>query len=67
MPVKVLVADDEAEVRFLLVLCLEQGGFEVVTAGDGEEALGRSATSVRRLSSSTSRCQASGASRPCPR
>jgi CheY-like chemotaxis protein len=39
MPVKVLVVDDEVEVRSLLVHCLKQGGFEVVTAGDGEEAL----------------------------
>jgi CheY-like chemotaxis protein len=35
----VLVADDDADVRELVVFRLERAGYEVVTAGDGEEAL----------------------------
>ncbi len=35
----VLVADDDADVRELVVFRLERAGYEVITAGDGEEAL----------------------------
>jgi CheY-like chemotaxis protein len=35
----VLVADDDADVRELVVFRLERAGYEVVTAGDGDEAL----------------------------
>ena len=35
----VLVADDDADVRELVVFRLERAGYAVVTAGDGEEAL----------------------------
>jgi two-component system alkaline phosphatase synthesis response regulator PhoP len=36
---KVLVADDEAHIRHVLSLKLQNAGYEVVTATDGEEAL----------------------------
>ena len=36
---RVLVADDEEALRSLLTIRLEQADFEVITAGDGEEAL----------------------------
>ncbi len=39
MDAKVLVADDEESMRFLLSRALEKSGFEVITANDGEEAL----------------------------
>lgn len=35
----VLVADDESDVRELLVFRLEHAGYEVITAADGEEAV----------------------------
>jgi DNA-binding response OmpR family regulator len=35
----VLVADDESDVRELLVFRLEHAGYEVITAADGEEAI----------------------------
>ena len=35
----VLVADDDADVRELVVFRLERAGLEVITAADGEEAL----------------------------
>ena len=36
---KVLVADDEAHIRHIVSLKLENAGYEVITAADGEEAL----------------------------
>lgn len=36
----ILVVDDEPNVRLFLQTALEDAGFHVVTAGDGEEALG---------------------------
>jgi CheY-like chemotaxis protein len=36
---KILVVDDEPDVREFLGTVLEDGGFEVVTAADGSEAL----------------------------
>lgn len=36
---KILIADDEAEIRDLLRLYLEKEGYEVLEAADGEEAL----------------------------
>lgn len=36
---KVLVVDDEADIRFYLRAILEDAGFEVTTASDGDEAL----------------------------
>ncbi len=41
----VLVADDDADVRELVVFRLERAGLEVITAADGEEAL---ATALER-------------------
>src|SRR5262245_18399778 len=41
MAVKVLVVDDEPEIRSVLTERLEHGGFDVITAGGGEEALER--------------------------
>jgi DNA-binding response OmpR family regulator len=41
----VLVADDDPDIRSLVVLRLERSGYEVVVAGDGEEAL---ATALER-------------------
>jgi|GEM_PF-7088505 len=38
-PVKVLVADDQADTVMLLRLLLEQAGFQVRTAADGKEAV----------------------------
>jgi CheY-like chemotaxis protein len=35
----VLVADDDEDVRELVVFRLERAGYEVITAGDGEEAV----------------------------
>ena len=35
----VLVADDDADVRELVVFRLERAGYEVVTAGDGQAAV----------------------------
>jgi two-component system alkaline phosphatase synthesis response regulator PhoP len=36
---KVLVADDEKDIRRLVVFTLERAGFEIVEAVDGQEAL----------------------------
>ncbi len=36
---RILVIDDDAAVRFALCRLLEQQGYEVVTAGDGQEGL----------------------------
>ena len=38
-PVRVLVVDDDAEMRALLVDALQHEGYEVAQAGDGSEAL----------------------------
>ncbi len=35
----VLVADDDEDVRELVVFRLERAGYEVITAGDGQEAV----------------------------
>ena len=35
----ILVADDDADVRELVVFRLERAGYEVVTAADGEQAV----------------------------
>ena len=39
MSSKVLVIDDEADVRSFLVAVLKQGGYETLTASDGAEGL----------------------------
>ena len=39
MPKKILVVDDEVDVLRLLQVSLEQAGYEVCTAGNGQEAL----------------------------
>jgi DNA-binding response OmpR family regulator len=39
MPKKILVVDDKLELRTLLKSYLAQEGFDVITAGDGQEAL----------------------------
>lgn len=36
---KILLADDDVTIRFLMQAALEQAGFEVVLASDGEEAI----------------------------
>lgn|SRR3712207_2300789 len=36
---KVLVADDEKDIRRLVVFTLERAGFEILEAADGQEAL----------------------------
>jgi len=40
-PLKVLVVDDSADVRFMLQVLLEDAGMEVAAAGSGAEALDR--------------------------
>ena len=39
MKYKILIADDETEIRELLKLYLENEGYEVIEAADGAEAL----------------------------
>ena len=39
MNYKILIADDEAEIRDLLRLYLEKDGYEIYEAADGMEAL----------------------------
>ena len=39
MGYRILIADDEAEIRDLLRLYLEKEGYEILEAADGEEAL----------------------------
>ena len=41
MPTRVLIVDDEPKVLRITRLSLEKAGYEVETAGDGEEALGK--------------------------
>lgn len=43
MPKKILVVDDEKDVLDLVQLIMEQEGYEVVTARNGDEALQRAA------------------------
>lgn len=38
-PATVLIADDDADILELVAFRLERAGYEVLTAGDGEEAL----------------------------
>jgi CheY-like chemotaxis protein len=38
---KVLIADDDRDVRDMLELCVASEGFDTATAGDGEQALAR--------------------------
>lgn len=45
MPKKVLAVDDEASIRKLVSVALENRGFEVETACDGQEALDKAALS----------------------
>ncbi len=51
-PARVLVAEDEAELRELVAVTLRRDGYEVVTARDGSELLDRLATA--RLHEDTS-------------
>ncbi|CAM3859335.1 response regulator transcription factor [Alkalicoccus chagannorensis] len=44
MPQKLLIVDDEESILTLLQFNLEQGGFDVTTAIDGEEALDKAGT-----------------------
>ncbi len=43
MPKRILVIDDSPAIRQQVSLCLTQGGYEVVEAGDGRDALGKTA------------------------
>lgn len=38
-PFKILLADDDVTIRFLMQTALEQAGFEVILASNGEEAI----------------------------
>ena len=38
-PFRVLVAEDEADIRFMTCFTLRYGGFEVIEAADGAQAL----------------------------
>ncbi len=40
MAIKILVADDEAHILHVVSMKLRNAGFEVITAHDGEEAVG---------------------------
>jgi CheY-like chemotaxis protein len=70
----VLVVDDDRVTRHLLRTVLEQGGYRITTAADGEEALEEAARD-RISSSSTSgfpacrawRCWSACAGRDCGR
>ncbi len=44
MPKRILVADDDSKIMDVLRLRLEQKGYEVLTAQDGEEALSKART-----------------------
>ena len=46
---KILVADDDLNICELLRLYLEKEGFEVVMAHDGEEAVAKFESQIRRL------------------
>lgn len=48
--VLLLLVEDEPIIRFALQEALENGGFEVVVASDGEEGLEKSSHSGRRFS-----------------
>lgn len=39
MPIKILVVDDDADIRDILKITLSEENYEVIEAGDGEEAL----------------------------
>lgn len=41
MDAKLLVVDDEKNIRLLLTQCLEDAGYQVTTAVDGEHAIGK--------------------------
>jgi CheY-like chemotaxis protein len=49
MPEKILVVDDEADVRNLTKMMLEGAGYEVVQAANGDEALAMVATEAPDL------------------
>ena len=49
----ILVVDDEKNIRALFRDELEDEGYEVITAGGGQEALKKSAKNTRTWSSST--------------
>lgn len=38
---KILVSDDDSSIRALLKIVLEDEGYEVITAGDGKEAIAK--------------------------
>jgi two-component system, OmpR family, alkaline phosphatase synthesis response regulator PhoP len=50
----VLVADDDPDILSLVRLRLERSGYDVVSAGDGEQALERARRELRTSRSSTS-------------
>ncbi len=41
MPVRILVVDDEVSIRTLMRACLEEEGYTVVLASNGQDALAR--------------------------
>ena len=43
MPAHILVAEDQTDIRDLLVMNLRSAGYEVTAVGDGEQALARQA------------------------
>lgn len=49
MPEKILVVDDEADVRNLTKMMLEGAGYEVIQASNGDEALAKVATETPNL------------------
>jgi CheY-like chemotaxis protein len=49
MPEKILVVDDEADVRNLTKMMLEGAGYEVTRASNGDEALAKVATETPDL------------------
>ena len=54
---RILLVEDDPDVRDALRLVLDQAGYEVVCAGEGREALDRLRESMPALSSACSSCR----------
>ena len=54
---KILIVDDEPNIREVVGLYLRRDGHDVISAADGEEALDSSGATLRTSSCSTSCCR----------